>query len=73
LKGNSGSRPGRRLAFESEDPRGLARTRVRPKRKSLRHTEIISNTVRDHIARAAAAPHPNADGPPATERAPAPL
>jgi hypothetical protein len=43
------------------------------KRKSLRTTETTSNTVRKVIARAAAAPHPNADGPPATERAHAPL
>jgi len=44
-----------------------------PKRKSLQTTETTSNTVRDDIARATAAPHPNADGPPATERAHAPL
>ncbi|HEX8147520.1 MAG TPA: hypothetical protein VF591_10100 [Pyrinomonadaceae bacterium] len=43
------------------------------KRKSLQTTETTSNTVRDDIARATAAPHPNADGPPATERAHAPL
>jgi hypothetical protein len=39
----------------------------------LRTTEITSNTVRDDIARATAAPHLNADGPPANERALAPL
>jgi hypothetical protein len=41
--------------------------------KSLQTTESTSNTVRNDIARATAAPHPNADGPPATERAHAPL
>ena len=45
----------------------------RQTRKSLQTTEIASNTVRNHIARATAAPHTNADGPPANERAPAPL
>lgn len=72
-------RPGRRLGFESKAPCGLTRTRVRltrrrfQKRKSLQTTETTSNTVRDDIVRATAAPHPNADGPPAHERAPAPL
>jgi hypothetical protein len=62
-----------------EPPRGLTRTQVRParhrrqKRKSLQTTETTSNTVRNDIARATAAPRPNADGPPATERAHAPL
>jgi len=51
---------------------GFARHRG-PKRKSLQTTETTSNTVRTHIARAAHAPHTNADGPPATERAHAPL
>jgi hypothetical protein len=41
--------------------------------RSLQTTETTSNTVRNDIARATAAPHPNADGPPATERLHAPL
>jgi hypothetical protein len=47
-------------------------SRVRSARV-LQTTETTSNTVRNDIARATAAPHPNADGPPATERAHAPL
>jgi hypothetical protein len=39
----------------------------------LQTTETTSNTVRNDIARATAAPHPNADGPPAIERAQTPL
>ena len=58
------------LDFESKEPRGLTRIQ---KLKSLQTTETTSNTVRDDIARAAAAPHTNADGPPANERAHAPL
>ena len=39
-----------------------------PKRKSLPITETKTNKVKKHIARAQAAPHPNADGATALER-----
>jgi hypothetical protein len=70
---------GRSPDLSGKPPRGHARTQVRhtthrrQTRKSLQTTETTSNTVRNDIARATTAPHPNADGPPATERAPAPL
>jgi len=74
-----GAGRGHSLDTSGEPPRGLTRTQVRPtpyrrqKRKSLQTTETTSNTVRNDIARAPVAPRPNADGPPANERAPAPL
>lgn len=63
----------------SEKPRADSRARrfgrpdIAVRSKSLQTTETTSNTVRNDIARATAAPRPNADGPPATERAHAPL
>jgi hypothetical protein len=56
------------------DARPPARTPVRlvgqrrSKRKSLPNTETKTNTVKNHIARAQDAPHPNADGATALER-----
>jgi hypothetical protein len=74
-----GAGRGHSLDTSGAPPRGLTRTRVRPtrhrlqQRKSLQTTETTSNTVRNDIARATTAPRPKADGPPANERAPAPL
>jgi len=74
-----GAGRGHSLDTSGAPPRGLTRTQVRPtrhrlqQRRSLQTTETTSNTVRNDIARATTAPHPNADGPPATERAHAPL
>jgi len=74
-----GAGRGHSLDTSGEPPRGLTRMQVRSirhrrqTRKSLQTTETTSNTVRNDIARATAAPHPNADGPPATERVHAPL
>jgi hypothetical protein len=76
---SKGSGGGGRILDTGVGADAVARARVRPtrqrrqKRKSLQTTETTSNTVRNDIARATAAPHPNADGPPADERAHAPL